>query len=187
MLRCPHLAGDPPPAGTCPTFWAAVDAAYDDSPFANDGYRNHTLCVDWATLGNSTYTEGPLVPAGSNFDRFLGDGFGNCISPVNGGEDLDCLAAFTMYRAQYRWFGDNARVVLNTTVDADGTNRAGIRWAEVRSADGDSGWFLQQDGTYAQDDGLERWMGGTSKPRAPSWMAAFHVASMRGADSPEAP
>jgi hypothetical protein len=156
----PHMDGPQAPAGTCPTFWTAVDEAYDDSPWGSDGYRNHTLCVDWSDLPSSTYTEGPIVLAGSNFDRFLGDGFGNCISPVAGaGEDLDCLAAFTMYRAQYRWFGDNARVVFNTTVDADGTNRAGIRWAEVRSADGDSGWFLQQDGTYAPDDGLERWMG----------------------------
>ncbi len=154
----PHLAGPPPPAGTCPTFWTAVDAAYDDSPFNNDGYRNHTLCVDWSNLANSTYTEGAFVVAGSNFDRFLGNGFSDCISPVNGGEVLDCLAGFTMYRAQYRWFGDNARVVLNTTVDA-GSDRAGIRWAETRSASGDSGWFLQQDGTYAPDDGIERWMG----------------------------
>ncbi len=113
--------------------------------------------MDWSNLANSTYTEGPLVVAGSNFDRFLGNGF-DCISPVNGGEALDCLAVFTMYRAQYRWFGTNARVVLNTTVDAGG-DRAGIRWAETRSADGDSGWFLQQDGTYAPADGLERWMG----------------------------
>ena len=151
----PHLAGPSPPAGTCPTYWSAVDSAFDDSPFANDGYRNHTLCVDWSNLANSTYTEGPLVVAGSNFDRFLA---GNNISPVNGGEALDALQFFTMYRAQYRWFGDNARVVLNTTVDAGG-ERAGIRWAETRSADGDSGWFLQQDGTFAPDDGLERWMG----------------------------
>ena len=154
----PHLAGPPPLPGTCPTYWTAIDEAYDDSPYANDGYRNHTLCVDWSILTNSTYTEGPLVVAGSNFDRFLGNGFSGCISPVNGGEPLDCLANFTMYRAQYRWFGDNARVVLNTTVDA-GNDRAGIRWAETRSANGDSGWFLQQDGTYAPADGLDRWMG----------------------------
>jgi len=151
----PHLAGGPPPAGTCPTFWTAVDAAFDDSPFPNDGYRNHTLCVDWSNLPASTYTEGPLVVAGSNFDRFLA---GGVVSPVNGGEALDALQFFTMYRAQYRWYGDNGRVVLNTTVDAGG-DRAGIRWAETRSADGDSGWFLQQDGTFAPDDGIERWMG----------------------------
>jgi hypothetical protein len=154
----PHLAGPTPPAGTCPTYWSAVDAAYDDSPFTNDGYRNHTLCVNWSNTANSTYTEGPLVVAGSNFDRFLGNGFSDCINPVNGGEVLDCIAAFTMYRAQYRWFDDHARVVLNTTVDA-GSNRAGVRWAETLSSTGDSGWTLGQDGTYAPADGLERWMG----------------------------
>ncbi len=154
----PHLAGPTPPAGTCPTYWAAVDSAYDDDPAGIDGYRNHQLCVNWASIGTSTYTEGPIVPAGSNFDRFLGNGFSDCISPVNGGEDLDCLAGFTMYRAQYRWFGSEASVVLNTTVDAGG-DRAGIRWAELRSANGDTRWFRQQDGTYSPADGLDRWMG----------------------------
>jgi len=156
----PHLAGPTPPAGTCPTFWTAVDSAFDDSPFTNDGYRNHTLCVNWGDLTSSTYTEGPLVVAGSNFDRFLGN-----ITPVLNGEPLDDLSFFTMYRAQYRWFGTNARVVLNTTVDAGG-NRGGIRWAETRSADGQSGWFLQQDGTFAPDDGNERWMGSIAQDQA---------------------
>ena len=98
--------------------------------------------------------------AGSNFDRFVPN-----ISPILGGDPLDAIPNFTMYRAQYRWFGDNARVVLNTTVDA-GDDRAGIRWAETRSADGDSAWFLQQDGTYAPDDGLERWMGSIAQDQA---------------------
>ena len=160
----PHLAGTPPPAGTCPTFWSAVDAAFDDSPFADDGYRNHTLCVNWSNPGSSTYTEGPLVLAGSNFDRYLGNGFSSCISPVKGGETLDCLAVFTMYRAQYRWFGSYGSVVLNSTVDA-GSDRAGIRWAEVRSTDGDSGWYRQQDGTFAPADGLERWMGSIAQDK----------------------
>lgn len=154
----PHLAGPPPPAGTCPTFWAAADSAFDDSPHASDGYRNHTLCVDWSNLNDSTYGEGSFAVAGSNFDRALGNGFSACISPVLNGENLDCLAIFTMYRAQYRWFGSHASVVLNTTVDAGG-DRAGIRWAEVRSSDGDSNWTTFQDGTYAPTDGRERWMG----------------------------
>ncbi|MGB5658854.1 MAG: hypothetical protein WBO54_05165 [Thermoanaerobaculia bacterium] len=172
----PHLAGPTPPAGTCPTYWTAVDAAYDDSPFANDGYRNHTLCVDWSNTANSTYTEGPLVVAGSNFDRFLGNGFSDCISPVNGGEVLDCLAAFTMYRAQYRWFGTEAAVVLNTTVDA-GSDRAGIRWAEILSSTGDSNWTLGQDGTYAPADGLERWMGSIAQDQDRNIALGYSVTS----------
>ena len=76
----------------------------------------------------------------------------------DGGEDLDCLAAFTMYRVQYRWHPNHATVVLNTTVDAGG-DRAGIRWAQTRSTNGQSAWTLRQDGTYAPADGIDRWMG----------------------------
>ena len=97
--------------------------------------------------------------AGSNFNRNLGN-----ISPVNGGENLNSLPYFTMYRAPYRWFGSYGSVVLNATVDADSA-RAGIRWAEVRSADGATGWFRQQDGTFAPADGLERWMGSIAQDR----------------------
>ncbi|MGB5754291.1 MAG: hypothetical protein WBN87_15645, partial [Thermoanaerobaculia bacterium] len=171
----PHLAGPPPPAGTCPTYWAAADSAFDDSPYATDGYRNHTLCVDWGNTANSTYVEGPLVVASSNFDRRLGNGFGGCISPVNGGENLDCLAIFTMYRAQYRWFGTEAAVVLNTTVDAGG-DRAGIRWAETLSSSGDSNWTLGQDGTYAPDDGLDRWMGSIAQDQDRNIALGYSVA-----------
>jgi len=166
----PHLAGSPPPAGTCPVFWSAVDAAYDDAPYSNDGYRNHQICVDWSNLNNSTYTEGGYVLAGSNFDRFLGN-----INPVLGGEQLNSLPYFTMYRAQYRWFGTYASVVLNTTVDA-GSERAGIRWAEIQSSDGDSGWQLQQDSTYAPDDGLERWMGSIAQDGDGNIALGFSVA-----------
>jgi hypothetical protein len=172
----PHLDGPPPTAGTCPTFWTAVDSAYDDSPFPNDGYRNHTLCVDWSNVGASTYLEGPLVLAGSNFDRFLGNGFSDCISPVNGGEVLDCLAAFTMFRAQYRWNGDHGTVVFNTTVDAGG-DRAGIRWAQTRSADGDSAWFLQQDGTYAPADNQDRWMGSIAQDQNGNIALGYSIVS----------
>jgi hypothetical protein len=171
----PHLAGPTPPAGTCPTYWAAADSAFDDSPYATDGYRNHTLCVDWGNTANSTYVEGPLVVASSNFDRRLGNGFGGCISPVNGGENLDCLAIFTMYRAQYRWFGTEAAVVLNTTVDAGG-DRAGIRWAETLSSTGDSNWTLGQDGTYAPADGLDRWMGSIAQDQDRNIALGYSVA-----------
>ncbi|NNJ63959.1 MAG: hypothetical protein HKP16_00215, partial [Xanthomonadales bacterium] len=164
----PHLAGSPPPAGTCPTFWTAIDAAYDDSPHSVDGYRNHQLCVDWANINNTTYTEGPLVAAGSNFDRFLGD------VDQTGGETLDSLVFFTMYRAQYRWFGNYASVVLNTTVDA-GNERAGIRWAETRSANGATGWGLEQDGTYAPNDGLERWMGSIAQDQSGNIALGYSV------------
>jgi hypothetical protein len=171
----PHLAGPAPPAGTCPTFFTYVDGNYDDSPFgASDGVRNHTLCVDWNNLPASNYTEGPFV-SGLSFDRFLGNGFSDCISPVLGGEPLDCLSLFTMYRAQYRWFGSNASVVINTTVDAGG-DRGAVRWGELESADGDSAWGFAQEGTY-DPDGSDRWMGSIAQDEDGNIALGYAVAS----------
>ena len=151
----PHLNGPRPPAGTCPTFVGYYDAGYDDGPSAVDGVRNHMLCNDWVGA-SPTLVENTFV-AGAPFDRNLGNGFSDCISPTPG-EALDCLAAFTMHAANYRWFGTHASMVLNTTVDAGG-DRGGIRWGELRSADGDTGWSFFQEGTYAPADNRDRWMG----------------------------
>ena len=151
----PHLNGTPPPVGTCPTFVTYYDAAYDDGPSGVDGVRNHMLCSDWAG-GSPTLVENTFV-AGAPFDRFLGNGFSACITPTPG-EALDCLAAFTMHAANYRWFGTHASMVINTTVDVGG-DRGGIRWGELRPADGDTGWSFFQEGTYGPADNRDRWMG----------------------------
>ena len=50
-------------------------------------------------------------------------------------------------------------MVTNHTVDADGEGTAGIRWYEFRDMSEDGSWELYQQGTYAPDDGLNRWMG----------------------------
>ncbi len=152
-----HLAGPAPPAGTCPTFFTMADEQFDDSPHGMDGVRQHTLCVDWNNLANTIYAENSFA-AGVDWDRSLGNGFSDCITPVMGGEALDCLAIFTMYRAQYRWHGTHASILLNSTAD-DGTSRGVIHWNEMRSSDGDSGWSIFQEGTYGPADGIDRWMG----------------------------
>ena len=57
---------------------------------------------------------------------------------------------------QYRNFGTHGTLVMNHTVDV-GSNRAGIRWYELR--DTGSGWGVHQEGTYAPADAHSRWMG----------------------------
>jgi hypothetical protein len=81
-----------------------------------------------------------------------------------------------MYRAQYRWFGNEAAVVFNTTVDAGG-DRAGIRWVETTSANGQSGWTLGQDGTYAPPDSSDRWMGSIAQDQDRNIALGYTVTS----------
>ena len=38
------------------------------------------------------------------------------------------MADRLMYRLQYRNFGSHESLVVNHTVDADGTDHAGLRW-----------------------------------------------------------
>ena len=46
--------------------------------------------------------------------------------------------------------------MANHTIDV-GSDRAGIRWYELRH--GGSSWALHQQGTFAPDDGVHRWIG----------------------------
>ena len=61
-----------------------------------------------------------------------------------------------MYRLQYRNFGSYQVMLTNHTVNADGNGQAGVRWYELRNYG--SGWSIHQQGTYAPDDGENRWM-----------------------------
>ena len=151
-----HLDGGPVAAGTCPSFFTYFDAQFDDGPSVVDGVRVDKLCVDWDTIGNSTWSEGTFA-AGASFDRGLGNGFSGCISPVFGGEALACLAIFTMHPAQIRQHDGYCSALLNVTVDVGGA-LAGVRWGELRSTDCENNWTFHQEGTYAPD-GNDRWMG----------------------------
>ena len=62
-----------------------------------------------------------------------------------------------MFRLAYRNFGTHQSMVLNHTVDANGADRAGIRWYELRNSG--AGWGIHQQSTWAPADGQHRWMG----------------------------
>lgn len=60
------------------------------------------------------------------------------------------------HRLAYRNFGVHEAMVTNQSVEAL-PGVAGIRWYEIRRIDGD--YYIYQQGTYAPDDGVHRWMG----------------------------
>jgi hypothetical protein len=80
----------------------------------------------------------------------------NCIPQPGGAPLLDGVADRVMNRLVYHNYGDHEALVVNHTVWADGTDRAGIRWYELRSTGG--AWSIYQQGTYAPADGAYRWM-----------------------------
>ncbi len=152
-LQPSHLEGPAPAAGTPNTFVMAFDDETWGSGGGPDGYRLWDFSPNWANPNASTFTSLGQVDT-AEFDANLCD-FAECV-PQSGGELLDTLSQFTMYRAPQRDFGTHRSIVLNHTVDV-GSDRAGIRWTELRNAG--SGWVAYQSGTFAPDDGLQRWMG----------------------------
>ncbi len=63
-----------------------------------------------------------------------------------------------MFKAQYVSFGNEERIVCYHTVNV-GSNRAGLRWYELSRSSGTNTWTIRQTGTYAPNDGLNRWCG----------------------------
>lgn len=108
--------------------------------------------VDWDDPDNSSLNlMKTLVP--TNFIEYNG----NIVQP--NGNDLDALQQMIMNRLTYRKFDDYASMTTNHTVYANG--KAAIRWYEMRKED-DGEWLLHQEGTYAPDSDVHRWMGSTA-------------------------
>jgi hypothetical protein len=73
-------------------------------------------------------------------------------------QKLDAVTGIFMYRAQYRRFDGYNVVMLCHTVDVDNTNRAAVRWYELRD-NNDGNWHIHQQGTYSPTTQHSRWMG----------------------------
>jgi hypothetical protein len=171
-LQPSHLEGPAPAAGTPNTFVMAFDDETWGTGSQSDGYQLWDLTVDWTNPSNSTFTSLGRVTA-PEFNSNL-CGFAECVPQPSPGELLDTLSQFTMFRAQARSFPTHRAMVLNHTVNV-GSNRAGIRWSELRNAGG--GWSLHQTGTYAPNDGHHRWMGSAAMDQSGNIALGFSISS----------
>ena len=86
------------------TVWTAVDAAYDDSPFADDGYRN-------IALGYSV-TSGSLFPSVRYTSRMAGDAAGT----MPGGE-VSCHEGTGAQTASSNRWGDYSSMSVDPVDD----------------------------------------------------------------------
>lgn len=178
-IQPPHLEGPAPAAGTPGYFTRAWDDNFDGPLTGADGYRVWRFVPDFVTPANSSFTEQAFV-VGTPYDSTMCGFFQrNCIPQASSAQTLDPIDELQMYRAQYRSFPDRDVIVLNTTVDATGTNVAGIRWAVLGNADpaASGTWALEQDGTYAPADGQNRWMGSAAMDGRENLALGYSVSS----------
>ena len=106
--------------------------------------------IDWENTSNSIISPLPNLATAP----FTTDGIS--IKQPGGTQNLDAMTGMTMYRLQYRNFDEYQVMMSNHTINA-GNGKAGIRWYELRNYG--SGWNIYQQGTYAPQDGENRWMG----------------------------
>lgn len=161
-----------PPAGS-PNYFVQFS---DDSWGGNtDRLMVFQFHVDWNNPSASTFA-GPTVLDTAPFDFNLCPDtiLGNCIPQPGTATKLESLTDRLMYRLAYRNFGDHESLVVNHTVDADGTDHAGIRWYEVRNLGGTP--TIYQQGTYAPDS-HHRWMGSTAMDKSGNIALGFSVSS----------
>jgi uncharacterized repeat protein (TIGR01451 family) len=155
------LDGPAPPAGTPNYFVEWDDSTWLSDP--DDTLRIWEFNVDFVTPANSSFGMGPLTDYDPNLMISTLDvdpdlcGFGLCIPQPGTPQRLDPISDRLMFRLQYRDFGSYQVMLSNHTVDADGADRAGIHWFELR--DSGSGWEMNQENVFAPAGTLHRWMG----------------------------
>ncbi len=148
-----------PPAGANPMILNLNDDAWSGA-ITEDRIVVSTFDIDFDNSSNTTVTTTlvPTAPFDTNPCSVSGFGF-SCI-PQAGGGGLDGLPEVIMNQVHYRNFGSYEAMVLNFITDATaGSNVSGIRWVEMRRTTGED-WSVYQEGTFAPDDGLDRFMAG---------------------------
>ena len=154
----------PPPAGAA-SFLAEIGST------ALHMWRLH---VDWATPANSSLS-GPVSLPVAAYNQ-LCPGTRNCVPQPNTSVGLDGVGDRLMFRLAYRNFGDHEALVINHSVNAASSGLlAGIRWYEVRNTDGVLS--LYQQGTFAPDDGVHRWLGSLAMDQAGNIALGYSVSN----------
>jgi hypothetical protein len=165
----------PPPADSKPKILCLRDDAWGS--VSQDGIDVFEIDIDWTTPANTTSTLTTVLtaPFDTNPCAVAGPGFA-CI-PQLGGGGIDGLPEVIMHQVHYRNFGGHEAMILNFITDATaGNNVSGIRWMELRKSGADP-WSVYQEGTFAPEDGLHRFMGAIAMDGAGNIGLAYSVSS----------
>lgn len=135
-------------------FFAVQDNSYPG--VAADHIKVLKATINWESPGSSSVVVHQSLNTGA-FNSIFGGEWTENITQRGTTQKLDAIPGIFMYKAQYRRFEDHNTIVLCHNVNV-GSNRAGMRWYELRDAN-DGIWSIYQQGTYAPDASNSRWLG----------------------------
>ena len=138
------------------------------------------LLIKWRSTPTASLTlntQLPVAPFDSIFPCFGGAGSRDCLPQpgiTNTAQYLDILSyrQRPTWRLAYRNFKDYETLVTNQSVEAR-PGVAGVRWYEIRRVNGT--YSLYQQGTYAPDDGVHRWMGSIAQDKKGNMALGYSV------------
>jgi hypothetical protein len=165
-----------PTEGTAPMVVRLNDDAWGESPV--DQIDIYSIDLDFENPDNTVVTVQGIPTAPYDTDPCVGGGgFTDCIPQLNGGT-IDGLREVIMHQVHYRNFESHETMIMNFITDVTGGNNlAGIRWIEFRRNPGEAEWSLYQEGTFAPDDGLHRFMGSLAMDGNGNIALAYTVSS----------
>jgi len=174
------LDGPAPAVGTPNYFMEWDDSTWLGDPA--DTLRIWEFKTNWAVPANTTFGlnasyDPNLLITTANVDPNFCGGSSKCIPQPGTSVKLDAIADRLMYRLQYRDFGSYQTLVSNHTVDADGADKAGIHWFELRNTG--AGFAMNQQGVYAGDvvNTDNRWMGSVAMDASGDIALGYSVSS----------
>lgn len=184
----PHLLGD----GLLPTDWDGprrpapgtpnwfVGTQDDDGPYGApfDALNVYEFRMDWEPTPQASFGLAAQLPV-AEFDSAFpcAPTSRNCIAQPGTTNKIDILSyrQRPTWRLAYRNFGGYESLVTNQSVEAR-PGIAGARWYELRTVAGGTPTLFQQ-GTFAPDDGVHRWMGSIAQDRHGNLALGYSVSN----------
>jgi hypothetical protein len=143
-----------------------------------DALNVYDLSVNWKKLSTASLKLAAQLPVAS-FDSIFpcSPGSRDCLPQpgiTNRDQYLDILSyrQRPTFRLAYRNFGTYESLVTNQSVEAL-PGIAGARWYEIRRTGGS--YSVYQQGTYAPNDGVHRWMGSIAEDKNGNMALGFSV------------
>jgi hypothetical protein len=140
----------------------------DDFPYGAtfDALNVWELSVHWKSTPDASLVLAAQLPVAEFDSNFPCGPTRGCLPQpgiANPDQWIDILSyrQRVTHRAAYRNFGTHESVVTNQSVEAQ-PGIAGVRWYELRRADGE--YSVHQQGTYSPDS-VNRWMGSAAMDR----------------------
>jgi hypothetical protein len=174
LLPADHDGKQPPPEDAPQVILGTQD---DDAGAAFDALNVFHLTVDWDNPAAAAFflkTQLPTAPFDSIYP--CAPTSRDCLEQpgiTDPGQFLDILSyrQRPTWRLQYRNFGEHEALVTNQSVEAR-TEQAGVRWYELRDNENP---FIFQQGTFAPNDGVHRWMGSVALDKKGNLAAGYSV------------